>query len=138
MKTQQLQIIRKYKRQSKSKWQEQDDSTILLLATVDNVKSLSLKYDRYIYLHRDEVGKWLGISLSNQIQDELGDDIGKYREGLDMLEVLLKFHCEIFNFLEHFSDEIESIMGIDVFGWLEAAELRWHSKLKDAGRISDS
>lgn len=138
MKTQQSQIIRKYKMQSKSKWQEQDDSTILLLATVEDKEILSLKYDRYIYLHRDEVGRWLGISLSNQIQTELADDNGKFRECFDMLAVLLKYHCEISGFLAYFSDEIEAIFGIDAATWLEIAQSRWHSLLKNANYISDS
>ena len=138
MKTQQSQIIRKYKRQSKSKWQAQDDSTILLLATIEDKKSLLLKYDRYIYLHRDEVGRWLGISLSNQIQTELADDNGKFRECFDMLAVLVKYHSEISGFLAYFSDEIEAIFGIDATTWLEIAQSRWHSLLKNANYISDS
>lgn len=137
MKTQKSSIIRKYKRQSKSPF-DGDDSTILLMATITDKESLSLKYDRYIYLHRDEVGRWLGISLSNQIQSELDDDKGKYRENIDMLKVLVKYHNEIFNFLVHFSDEFESIFGTDVQSWIEIARQHWCSKLKNAGRISDS
>lgn len=138
MKTQQSKIIRKYKRQSKSKWQQLDDSTILLLATFEDKESLSLKYDRYIYLHRDEVGRWLGISLSNQLQDELGDDIGKYREDIDMFKVLLKYHGEALAFMEYFSDEFESIFGIDVESWFEVVKQNWYVKLKNANYISDS
>ncbi len=128
MKTQQSKIIRKYKRQSKSKWQQLDDSTILLLATFEDKESLSLKYDRYIYLHRDEVGRWLGISISRMIQDSL--DLGdKYLCGADMFSVLLRYKNEILDFLEFFSDEFESLFGLDPLTYLAAAEICWQSKL---------
>ncbi|MCP4056439.1 MAG: hypothetical protein GY781_15645 [Gammaproteobacteria bacterium] len=123
-------IIRKYVRQSRSPF-EGDDSTILLLASLnDEGKQIAITYDRYIYLHRDEVGRWLGISLSSSIIDELSDDEGKYRSGIQALSVLLKYHCEIGEFTQYFSDEMESIFGIDAQTWLIACKARWRKLLK--------
>ena len=132
-----ISIIRKYKRQSRSPF-EGDDSTILLMATIAGSEPLTLRYDRFIYLHRDEVGRWLGISLSNQVIDEMADEKGKYRCGLDMLYVLFNYQKEIADFLAHFSDEVTALFGIDAAAWLEVAQLRWSTRLKDANYISDS
>jgi len=132
-----ISIIRKYKRQSRSPFNG-DDSTVLLMATIAGSEPLTLRYDRFIYLHRDEVGRWLGISLSNHVADELADDKGKYRCGLDMYYVLFNYQVEIADFLTHFSDEITALFGIDTATWLEVAQSRWSSMLKDANYISDS
>ncbi|MFC3092999.1 hypothetical protein DRW07_02110 [Alteromonas sediminis] len=137
MKAKTTSIIRKYKRSSRSPFSG-DDSTILLFASIENVESLQLRFDRYVYLHRDEVGRWLGLSLSNQLVDELDDGKGKHRNGIDMIEVLFKLKDEIVAFLAHFSDDICAIMGLDAVSWLEAASPGWHKDLRDAGMFSDS
>lgn len=118
-------IIRKYVRQSRSPF-DGDDSTILLLATVsEDNDQITVSYDRYIYLHRDEVGRWLGISMSKAIEDELADGKGKYREGKEALLVLIQYHVNIKQFLIYFSDEIEALFGIDAETWLYACRARW-------------
>lgn len=123
-------IIRKYVRQSRTPFIG-DDSTILLLANMKvDGEEINLGFERYIYLHRDEVGRWLGISLSSSIIDELSDDEGKYRSGIQALSVLLKYHSEIGEFIQYFSDEIESIFGIDAQTWLIACKARWRKLLK--------
>jgi len=123
-------IIRKYKRQSKSPFTG-DDSTILLLANLEiEGENLLLDYQRYIYLHRSETGQWLGISLSSSLIDELSDGKGKYRNHREALTVLLGYHEEIRNFLKHFSDEIESVFGIDAETWMIACKARWKKILK--------
>ncbi|MFC3093610.1 hypothetical protein DRW07_05245 [Alteromonas sediminis] len=137
MKAKTTSIIRKYKRSSRSPFSG-DDSTILLLATIENIDSLQLRFDRYVYLHRDDVGRWLGISLSNQLVDEFDDGKGKYRSGIHMIEVLFKLKDEIVTFLAHFSDDISTILGLDAARWLEAATPGWRKALCDAGMISDS
>ena len=102
-------IIRKYQRKSRSPFKG-DDSTILLLANVtDEPTGVVLDYQRYIYLHRDNVGKWLGISISNSLEQEMDDGGGKYRQGKEALSLLLSYHQEISDFLKHFSDDIESV-----------------------------
>tara|TARA_Y100001968_G_C18964910_1_gene529528 strand:- start:5 stop:283 length:279 start_codon:yes stop_codon:yes gene_type:complete len=79
MKDNHISIIRKYVRQSRTPFTG-DDSTLLLLANyqVDD-SQLLLSYERYIYLHRDNVGRWLGISISKSVEEELADGGGKYR-----------------------------------------------------------
>ena len=118
-------IIRKYKRQSRSPFVG-DDSTILLLANLEiEGEDLRLDFQRYIYLHRSETGQWLGISLSSSLIDELSDGKGKYRSHREALTVLLRYHEEIRAFLKHFSDEIESVFGIDAETWMIACKARW-------------
>ena len=122
-------IIRKYQRRSKSTF-EGDDSTILLLANVtDEPTGVVLNYQRYIYLHRDNVGKWLGISISNSLEQEMDDGGGKYRQGKEALSLLLSYHQEITDFLRHFSGDVESIFGIDAETWMIACKARWRKKL---------
>ena len=122
-------IIRKYQRKSRSPFKG-DDSTILLLANVtDEPTGVVLDYQRYIYLHRDNVGKWLGISISNSLEQEMDDGGGKYRQGKEALSLLLSYHQEISDFLKHFSDDIESVFGIDAETWMLACKARWRKKL---------
>ncbi|MBL60503.1 MAG: hypothetical protein CMO75_12650 [Verrucomicrobiales bacterium] len=123
-------IIRKYKRQSRSPFVG-DDSTILLLANLEiEDEDLRLDFQRYIYLHRSETGQWLGISLSSSLIDELSDGKGKYRNHREALTVLLRYHEEITNFLRNFSDDVESIFGIDAETWMIACKARWRKILK--------
>ncbi len=118
-------IIRKYQRRSRSPF-DGDDSTILLLANATvNAEGVELDYQRYIYLHRDSVGRWLGISISKSLEHEMDDGRGKYRQGREALSLLLSFHQEIRDFLRHYSDELESIFGIDAETWLIACKARW-------------
>ncbi|WP_076011054.1 hypothetical protein [Alteromonas abrolhosensis] len=118
-------IIRKYLRRSRSPF-EGDDSTILLLANFTaEPTGVVLDYQRYIYLHRDSVGRWLGISISNSLEQEMDDGGGKYRQGKGALSVLLSYHDEITNFLRNFSGDVESIFGIDAETWMIACKARW-------------
>jgi hypothetical protein len=122
-------IIRKYQRRSKSPF-EGDDSTILLLANVtDEPTGVVLNYQRYIYLHRDNVGRWLGLSISHSLEQEMEDGGGKYRQGREALSLLLFYHQEISDFLRNFSDEVESIFGLDAETWMIACKARWRKKL---------
>lgn len=108
-----------------------DDSTILVLADLEIVgDDALLKYQRYIYLHRDELGRWLGISISKTIENELADEEGKYRQGKQAILLLLQYHDQISHFLRHFSDEIEALFGIDSETWLIACKARWRKLLK--------
>ena len=129
MQDKKLTIIRKYQRRSRSPF-EGDDSTILLLANVTAEPSgIVLDYQRYIYLHRDNVGRWLGISISHSLEQEMDDGVGKYRQGKEALSLLLSCHQEITVFLRHFSGDVESIFGIDAETWMIACKARWRKKL---------
>lgn len=123
-------IVRKYVRQSRSPFVD-DDSTILLLASLsEESNQITVSYDRYIYLHRDQVGRWLGISISKALEEELADGGGKYREHASALRVLLRYHSDIKTFLSFFSDEVETIFGLDSETWLYACKARWLKRLK--------
>lgn len=135
MKPLDLKIIKKYKRKSKSKWSDLDDSCILMLAKVKDASNCSLCFERTIYLHRDSVGRWLGVSISNQLQNELNDGIGKFHDGTDMLNVLLRYSDEMLQFWRSLPrqvhDDFESVFGIDPLSWFESCKLRWKLKSKN-------
>ena len=132
MKDTQSQFIRKYKRQSKSIWKDVDDSTVLLLADVEhNQTGITLNYVNYVYLHRDEVGRILGISISKALLDANPDFDSRYLSGIEMYGFLLMYIDEITRFCEHFSDEFEAIFGLDPISYFEAAELRWFTHIRD-------
>ncbi len=124
----QNQFIRKYKRISKSKWASQDKSTILLFADiVDNSNDeIELSFSRYIYLHRDDVGRVLGISISKLIFDEHIEQFeDRYLEGIDMLTMLLIYIDEIIEFCELFASEFESVFMLSPTAYFEAAIPLW-------------
>ena len=130
----QNQFIRKYKRVSKSKWSSHDKSTVLLLADVivDSDGEIELGFTRYIYLHRDEVGKVLGISISKAIFD--GTDLHfeeRYLEGNDMLLLLLTYIDEITEFCELFSDEFKSIFMLPPKEYFEVAIQVWCEQIEN-------
>lgn len=131
----QNQFIRKYKRISKSKWASHDKSTILLLADViaDSDGEIELGFTRYIYLHRDEVGKVLGISISKAIFDETDlHFVERYLEGSDMLLLLLTYIDEITEFCDLFSDEFKSIFMLSPKEYFEVAIQAWCIEIENA------
>ncbi len=126
-------FIRKYIRKSKSKWSEEDDSTILLLAdyTQDNCGDIDLSFNRYIYLHRDEVGRILGISISKKMLDDNPEFDSRYLDEIDMYGFLLMHIDEVTAFCELYTDDFEAIFGIPPSDYFEAAEIRWFSIIRD-------
>ena len=131
MKDTQTQFIRKYKRASKSPWD--DESTILLLAGVNSADGVTLDLDfaEYIYMHRDGVGKVLGISISRSILLVNEQFTGRYLEGIEMYALLLLYLDDITEFCSLFSDEFESVFLIDPRDYFEVAELRWYSLIEN-------
>ena len=84
-------FIRRYKRASKSPW-DNDASTILLLAdVVSNDKELELAFSNYIYLHRDSVGRMLGISISGALLEQHPEFESKYMEGIEMYAFIIMY-----------------------------------------------
>ena len=132
MKDNQSQFIRKYKRASKSPWE--DDSTILLYANVMAISGndVALDFTHYIYLHRDNVGKVLGISISKSILDDNSEFSSRYLEGIEMCAILLIYIDDITEFCCLFSDEFESIFLLDPRDYFEIAVLRWFSIVENA------
>lgn len=122
------QFIRKYKRQSKSIW-DNDSSTLLLLADVEQSDEgeVDLSFNRYIYLHRDNVGRVLGISISKGMLEENPEFDSRYLDGVDMYGFLLLHIDAITEFCCLFANEFESIFLLEPRTYFEAAELRWFS-----------
>jgi len=126
-------FIRKYKRVSKSIW-EKDDSTILLYSDVvlKNEDDIELSFTHYIYIHRDNVGKVLGISISRAMLEENPSFTERYLEGIDMYGFLLMHIDAITEFCTLFTDEFESIFMLKPCDYFEAAELHWFSIIENS------
>tara|TARA_R110000851_G_scaffold67191_4_gene151667 strand:- start:59161 stop:59568 length:408 start_codon:yes stop_codon:yes gene_type:complete len=120
-KPQTQQLIRVYKRQSKSPWT--DHSTVLLLADhkLEN-DEIQLSFNKYIYLHRNVEGQILGISISKSILESNPEFQTQYLEGIDAYMMLLIYIDDIAAFCELFSKEFVSIFGIHPNYYFEAAE----------------
>ena len=102
------QFIRIYKRASQSPWR--DHSTVLLMAnTSQNKGTTELEFSRYIYMHRDIVGRILGLSLSKTITAEADISDERYVSDEMMYVILLTYIDEITAFCELYSEEFESI-----------------------------
>ncbi|KPZ54429.1 hypothetical protein [Pseudoalteromonas sp. P1-25] len=123
MKNTKSQFIRQYVRASKSPWD--DSSTILLLADVVDEQSLELNFNNYIYLHRDSVGKILGISISNSMLEKNTSFENRYLEGVDMTLFLLVYIEQITQFCELFSEEFQQIFMQTPTTFFAAAESDW-------------
>lgn len=123
MKNTKSQFIRQYVRASKSPWD--DSSTILLLADVVDEQSLELNFNNYIYLHRDSVGKILGISISNSMLEKNTSFENRYLEGQDMTLFLLIYIEQITQFCEFFSEEFQQIFMQTPTTFFAAAESDW-------------
>jgi len=119
-------FIREYQRASKSPWN--DNSTILLLADIDEEPtsgSIEFGFSHYIYLHRDRVGKVLGISISKQLFDDNPDFSGRYLDGVEMYAFLLLYIEQIKEFCHLFSAEFEAIFLIKPTTFFSHAEESW-------------
>ncbi|KPV98960.1 hypothetical protein [Pseudoalteromonas sp. P1-11] len=123
MKNTKSQFIRQYVRASQSPWD--DCSTILLLADVVDEQSLELNFNNYIYLHRDSVGKILGISISNSMLKKNPSFENRYLEGHDMVLFLLIYIEQITQFCELFSEEFQQIFMQTPTTFFAAAESDW-------------
>lgn len=123
MKNTKSQFIRQYVRASRSPWD--DCSTILLLADVVDEQSLELNFNNYIYLHRDSVGKILGISISNSLLGKNPSFENRYLEGVDMVLFLLIYIEQIIQFCKLFSEEFQQIFMQTPTTFFAAAENDW-------------
>ncbi len=123
MKNTKSQFIRQYVRASRSPWD--DSTTILLLADVVNEQEIELSFNNYIYLHRDSVGKALGISISNQMLEKNPSFENRYLEEVDMVLFLLIYIEQITQFCELFSEEFQQIFMQTPTTFFAAAESDW-------------
>ncbi|QYJ77429.1 hypothetical protein [Shewanella acanthi] len=128
----QSQFIRIYQRKSKSPWD--DHSTLLLLADIDETSSdqYALQFTRYIYLHRDERGQHLGISISKSLLEEHTEFDSQYLEDFDMRMLLLMYKDDISAFCEMFADEFKQVFGLPPSIYFDAAEQFWAEEMIQA------
>jgi hypothetical protein len=100
--------------------------SLLLLADVDsNNDSAKLGFNRYIYLHLDNQGHMLGISISQYILNEHADFDEQYLIGLDMLKILLMYKDEIAMFCELYSTQFQKMFGLCPTDYFEFAAVLW-------------
>jgi len=126
-----VKFVREYKRQSRSPF-EGDTHTILLLADVSEEEGqLYISFSRYIYLHRDSCGRALGISISKSLVNEHPNIEQQYLTGADMTGLLLFYKEELTAFCSYFSDEFEQLYMMPPHEFFEAAELRWNRLVID-------
>jgi hypothetical protein len=124
-------FIRFYQRASKSPWD--DKSTVLLYANTDDKSGeVQLDFTRYIYLHRDDVGAVLGISISKTMLNENEDFDSQYLSDSDMYTFLLVYVEEITEFCCLFSDEFVQLFLLDPSSYFEAAAMHWCSIIENA------
>jgi hypothetical protein len=89
---------------------------------------------RYIYLHRDDVGRIQGISISKTLLNENPEfEIRtQYLSGFEMYGFLLLYLEEITEFCSHFADEFEQMFMLPPKTYFEAAALHWCSIIENA------
>ncbi|OBT08227.1 hypothetical protein A9267_10950 [Shewanella sp. UCD-FRSSP16_17] len=120
----QTQLIRVYKRQSKSPWD--DHSTVLLLADhqLEN-NEVQVSFNKYIYLHRNVQGQMIGISISKSLLEENAELESQYLTGIEAYMMLLIYIDDIAAFCERFRNEFKSIFGVYPHYYFETAEQCW-------------
>jgi hypothetical protein len=101
--------------------------SLLLLADVDsNNDSAKLGFNRYIYLHLDNQGHMLGISISESILNKHAAKHGEqYLIGEDMLKILLMYKDEIAVFCELYCTEFQKMFGLCPTDYFEFAAVLW-------------
>jgi hypothetical protein len=127
------QFIRKYKRQSQSIWKGRDMSTLLLYCDVvsSDENNVELSFTNYIYMHRDDLGRPLGLSISKKMLEDNADFASRYLEDIHMYCFLLIHLEKITNFCCLFADEFESIFLLEPRAYFAAAETRWFNIIED-------
>ena len=123
-----IQFVKQLTRVSKAPFET--ISTSLWLANVISADSepLVLNYSRYLYAHRDAVGKITGLSISKAMVDDHPNIHSQYIEYGDlMFRVLIFYIEEIENFCQLWADEFEKYFLLQPDDYFEAAAWRWNS-----------
>ena len=124
-------FIRKFVRSSRSPWQ--DSSTNLLYAKIEESTG-DIDFSQYIYLHRDEIGRILGISRSKSLMGENPEFESQYLSVNDihMYALLLLYIEEITEFTSRFSDQFEQVFMLNPRSYFEVAAQHWCSIIENA------
>lgn len=124
---QQIKFVKKLQRESKSPFN--DSSTSLWLANIVSKpdEELELNYSRYIYAHRDDCGRIVGISISKSMVAEHPNINTQYLTGDLMYGILIFYINEIQSFCELWADEFEMFHLLPPDDYFEAASWRWNA-----------
>lgn len=128
-KPQKIKFVKKFQRESRTPFN--DSSTSLWLANIMSKpnEELLLDYSRYIYVHRDECGRIVGISISKSMVADHPNVDSQYLTGDLMFAMLLFYIDEIEKFIEHCWNpgEFESFHLLPVDLYLDQCRWRWNS-----------
>ena len=125
---QQIKFVKQLIRASKAPFET--ISTSLWLANVISAdgEPLVLDYSRYLYIHRDAVGKITGISISKAMVGDHPNVHSQYIEYGDLMFGILIFYIEeIENFCQLWASEFEKYFLLSPDDYFEAASWRWNS-----------
>ena len=129
-----IQFVKKLTRKSKAPFPTASTSLWLANVVGGSGDELRLDYSRYLYVHRDDVGKITGISISKGMVDDHPNIDSQYLTGDLMLATLLFYIGEIEVFCEHWSDEFEQFFLLPPDDYFEAASWRWNALI---GKIKE-
>ena len=126
---QQIKFVKKLQRESKSPFN--DSSTALWLANIVSKpgEELALNYSRYIYAHRDDCGRIVGVSISKSMVADHPNINTQYLTGDLMYGILIFYINEIQSFCELWADEFEKYFWLPPDDHFEAASWRWKSSV---------
>lgn len=124
---QQIKFVKKLQRESKSPFNH--SSTALWLANIVSKpdEELTLNYSRYIYAHRDDCGRIVGISISKSMVAEHSYINSQYLTGELMYGILIFYINEIQSFCELWADEFEMFHLLAPKEFFGVAKIRWSS-----------
>ncbi|MCK8134696.1 hypothetical protein [Pseudoalteromonas sp. 2CM28B] len=128
---QQIKFVKQLTRASKAPFET--ISTSLWLANVISAdgEPLILDYSRYLYIHRDAVGKITGISISKTMVGDHLNVHSQYIEYGDLMFGILIFYIEeIESFCQLWANEFEKYFLLPPDDYFEAASWRWNSIVK--------
>ncbi|MDO6559411.1 hypothetical protein [Paraglaciecola chathamensis] len=126
------QFTKVYKRESKSPFDDHCTMLWLASATCSAENNLDLGYERYIYVHKDNAGKVVGISISKQLLEENPEFESRYLNDITMYAFLLLYVEEIAAFCEFFKEEFTDMFLIPPADYFAISEQYWLEKISNA------
>lgn len=103
-----IEFVKKLVRESKAPFPTISTSLWLADIVSREEEKLELSYTRYIYVHRDSVGKITGISISKSLVNEHSNIESQYIAYGDLMFTVLNFYIDdIKMFCDLWADEFE-------------------------------
>jgi hypothetical protein len=103
----------------------------LASATCSEENNLDLGYERYIYVHKDNAGKVVGISISKQLLEENPEFESRYLNDITMYAFLLLYVEEMAAFCEFFKEEFTDMFLIPPADYFAISEQYWLEKISE-------